>query len=172
MYPPGETSLCLKYAISIRLKCPLCPERHKRGLLVPRQDRVEGARLLVSRLRQAGGTVASTLPQLERLMDAYIQLAYLDPPQTGANGQWGSRGWPSRGNRDRRSGCQGASVSSVVVDKVKWRGGAWVVLPPARLAFGRHFAVSCSSSPFSQSTPEVVEYAPKALAKTPFPPCE
>ncbi|KAG0417082.1 hypothetical protein HPB47_005900, partial [Ixodes persulcatus] len=51
----------------------------------PAEDRVEGARLLVSRLRQAGGTVASTLPQLERLMDAYIQLAYLDPPQTGAN---------------------------------------------------------------------------------------
>ncbi|CAN7987992.1 unnamed protein product, partial [Ixodes hexagonus] len=49
----------------------------------PSEDRVEGARYLVSRLRKAGGTVGNILPQLEQLMNAYIQLAYIEPPSGG-----------------------------------------------------------------------------------------
>ncbi|KAL3183327.1 hypothetical protein MRX96_000303 [Rhipicephalus microplus] len=44
------------------------------------EDRVEGARHLVSQLRKGNGLCSKILGPLERLMDAYINLAYLDPP--------------------------------------------------------------------------------------------
>lgn len=48
-------------------------------LCVGLQDRVEGARYLVSKLRKVP-SLSSILPQMEKLMNAYIELAYLSPP--------------------------------------------------------------------------------------------
>ncbi|KAK8756671.1 hypothetical protein V5799_000627 [Amblyomma americanum] len=49
---------------------------------LPAEDRVEGACFLVLWLHKGDDLCAAVLPQLERLMDAYIQLAYIEPPST------------------------------------------------------------------------------------------
>lgn len=56
------------------------PRAAKKAKTSPTEDRVEGARYLVLQLRKGGGLCSSILGPLERLMDAYIHLAYLDPP--------------------------------------------------------------------------------------------
>ncbi|XP_070394356.1 serine-protein kinase ATM isoform X4 [Dermacentor albipictus] len=58
----------------------LRPAKKAKTSLAPTEDRVEGARYLVSQLRKGGDLCSTILGPLERLMDAYIHLAYLDPP--------------------------------------------------------------------------------------------
>lgn len=61
-------------------KVPMPPRAKKpRAAAVPAEDRVEGARYLVSKLRKVP-SLSSILPQMEKLMNAYIELAYLSPP--------------------------------------------------------------------------------------------